>query len=51
MLGHAPLFESTNQRLGFMINRFELSFLGIELDRDKTCGVTLVYILLTFSGL
>ena len=30
-----------------MINRFALSFLCIELDRDKTCGVTLVYILLT----
>ena len=29
-----------------MINRFALSFLCIELDRDKTCGVTLLYILL-----
>ena len=33
-----------------MINRFALSFLCIELDRDKTCGVTLVYILLSSVG-
>ena len=30
-----PLFESTNQRPGFMINRFALSFLCIELDRTR----------------
>ena len=30
-----------------MINRFALSFLCIELDRDKTCGVMLLYILLS----
>ena len=30
-----------------MINRFALSFLCIELDRNEICGVTLVYILLT----
>ena len=30
-----------------MINRFALSFLCIVLDRDKTCGVMLLYILLT----
>ena len=35
ILGHAPLFESTNQRPGFMINRFALSFLCIELDRTR----------------
>ena len=29
-----------------MINRFALSLLCIELDRDKTCGVMLLYILL-----
>ena len=29
-----------------MINRFALSFLCIGLDRDKTCGVMLLYILL-----
>ena len=29
-----------------MINRFALSFLCIELDRNEMCGVMLVYILL-----
>ena len=29
-----------------MIDRFALSLLCIELDRDKTCGVMLLYILL-----
>ena len=32
-----------------MINRFALSFLCIELDRDKICEVTLLYILLMFA--
>ena len=31
-----------------MINRFALSFLCIELDRVKTCGVMLLYILLAW---
>ena len=29
-----------------MINRFALSFLCIELDRNEMCGVMLLYILL-----
>ena len=32
-----------------MINRFALSFLCIELDRNEMCGVMLLYILLTRS--
>ena len=43
-----PLFESTNQRPGFLINRFALSLLCIELDRDKIFGVMLLYILLVW---
>ena len=33
-----------------MINRFALSFLCIELDRDKIFGGMLVYILLTIAA-
>ena len=44
-----PPFESTNQRPGVMINRFALSFLCIELDRNEICGVMLLYILLRES--
>ena len=32
-----------------MINRFALSCVCIELDRDKICEVTLLYILLTYN--
>ena len=32
-----------------MINRFALSFLCIELDRDIIFGVMLLYILLTYE--
>ena len=34
-----------------MINRFALSFLCIELDRNEICEVTLVYILLSWTCL
>ena len=33
-----------------MINRFALSFLCIELDRNEICGVMLLYILLSSSN-
>ena len=52
MLGHAPFLNQPIRSLDswqVMIDRFALSFLCIELDRNVRTGVTGLYILLTPS--